>query len=255
MKLKKRYWVLPKQGIIMVKKSIKIDYGKKQFTVNAEFLKRKTFSITVYPDQSIVARIPLRVDEDKAEKMLKKKARWINRKIEYFEKFQPLENSKNYMSGESFYYLGRQYRLNVIKSKNEEVKLKGKFFNLHTKAPSNKEKKKALLYEWYREHAIDYITRRIGLYSHKFKKKGIIPHEIRFRKMKRRWGSCSNRETITFNTELIRAPVHCIDYVIIHEFIHLRYMKHNREFYRTLEYMLPDWELRKERLDEVQIPE
>ncbi|MFO8062466.1 MAG: SprT family zinc-dependent metalloprotease [bacterium] len=238
-----------------MKKCIKVQYGSKVFPVNAEFSRRKTFSVTVYPDQTIVAKIPDNVSEKRALELLKKKSRWINEKMQYFEKFQPIIKEKHYMSGEEFYYLGRQYRLNIIKSRKEDVKLKGKFINIYTTHTQDRQKKKQLIYKWYRDHAVQYITKRIELYSGKFKKRGIEAEEIRFRRMKRRWGSCSGKRIITFNTELVRAPVHCIDYVIIHEFIHLKYMKHDKKFYRTLEYIMPDWQLRKERLEGVQIPE
>ena len=69
--------------------------------------------------------------------------------------------------------------------------------------------------------------------------------------MKRRWGSCSGTGRILLNTELVKAPVHCIDYVITHELCHLRFASHGPEFYRLLDRLMPDWRQRKERLERV----
>ena len=71
--------------------------------------------------------------------------------------------------------------------------------------------------------------------------------------MKRRWGSCGKNGTILLNTELVRAPVHCIDYVIVHELCHLRFPHHSQGFYRLLALLMPDWERRKARLEQVLI--
>jgi hypothetical protein len=71
--------------------------------------------------------------------------------------------------------------------------------------------------------------------------------------MKKRWGSCSGKNTILFNPELVKAPGHCIEYVVVHELCHLVYPHHNRKFYSLLTYILPDWECRKARLEKVHI--
>ena len=67
--------------------------------------------------------------------------------------------------------------------------------------------------------------------------------------MKSRWGSCSTKNTITLNTELVKSPLYCIDYVVVHELCHILHQKHNNGFYKTLKRILPDWEQRKERLE------
>ena len=76
---------------------------------------------------------------------------------------------------------------------------------------------------------------------------------VRFRRMKKRWGSCSNGGVIMLNTELAKAPIHCIDYVILHELSHLLFLNHDRKFFRLLGRLLPDWKKRKERLEKVVI--
>jgi len=76
--------------------------------------------------------------------------------------------------------------------------------------------------------------------------------ELRIRHMKSRWGSCSVSRAILLNTELVKAPVHCIDYVIAHELCHFKYRKHGDQFYRFLGKLMPDWQDRKRRLERVE---
>ncbi len=236
-----------------------IHYGKKEYLVDTIFEKRKTARITVYPDKNIIAKFPDSINNELAEDYLQKKGKWINKKIQYFDKFHPLPTERQYIRGESYYYLGRQYQLNIEESSDNQVKMKGREIIVYTQDPYNNKKVKDLLIKWYKEHSIAYISKRIDDFIPQFKKIGIKTPKIKFMKMKTRWGSCriyQNKKkipVITINTELIKAPIYCIDYVIIHEFIHLKFINHNNKFYRMLDILLPDWEKRKAKLEYIHI--
>ena len=108
--------------------------------------------------------------------------------------------------------------------------------------------------DWYRSHARKLLARRIDRYLPAFVKMGAsVEPKIIYRRMKKRWGSCSVNGTVMVNTELVKAPLNCIDYVIIHELTHLLYPNHDKNFYQLLGLLLPDWEKRKVRLEQVVI--
>ena len=105
--------------------------------------------------------------------------------------------------------------------------------------------------QWYRTHARDTFQRRMEFCHGVARRYGIERPQITLRRMTRRWGSSSGNGRILLNTELVKAPVHCIDYVIMHELCHQKYPNHSPSFFRLLARCLPDWESRKERLERV----
>lgn len=228
---------------------LKIKYGKRQFIVDVTEYVGHHLSITVRPDLSITAKVPQGSDEKILEQRLKKKASWIAKQIDYFSQFHPLISERKYISGETHYYLGRQYRLKIRKLKNTEVKLKGGFFMMGLPDPHNSMQAKRIILAWYDKHAVLVLNKRVAKYLPRFVKLGATDPTIKFRRMKKRWGSCRRIGTIVFNLDLIKAPIHCIDYVIIHELCHLLSAKHDEKFYHLLGKILPDWKKHKEQLE------
>jgi hypothetical protein len=106
-----------------------------------------------------------------------------------------------------------------------------------------------LVEDWYREHAGPIFERRLERCYETARRLGIQRPPIRLRRMKTRWGSCTKKGEVLLNTELIKTPLHCIEYVIMHELCHLREHNHTKEFFRLLSRCMPDWERRKQRLD------
>ena len=103
--------------------------------------------------------------------------------------------------------------------------------------------------EWYRKRAQVIFPARLALCLNSARSLNLSPPPLVIRHMTKRWGSCTKGGTILLNTELVRVPVHCIDYVITHELCHLVVHGHNSEFYRLLDRVMPDWKARKQRLD------
>ncbi|MFH1504021.1 MAG: SprT family zinc-dependent metalloprotease [Candidatus Omnitrophota bacterium] len=223
-------------------------YG--QYRYEYEFLRqeRKTLSLTVCPDMGIVLRCPIEAKEDRIEAFLKKKWKWLNKQLSFFKRFQRERYEKEYISGESFLYLGRQYKLIVKRAKDDNVSLaKGRLL-LDTQAKvSNGDYNRKLIDVWYRKRAnVIFQERFVGVlecfnYLKTFK--------LSIRKMNKRWGSFVNKDTVVLNPLLIHAPKYCIDYVITHELCHVKYKHHNKRFYDLLTKIIPDWEKRKDRLE------
>ncbi len=233
--------------------TIELQYGTRQFTVDVAIEKRKRLSITVHPDLHVTAKAPEGYDPEIIHSFLEKRGAWIARQLDFFERFQPIPQARRYVSGETHYYLGRQYRLRIRQGGKAQVRLIGRFFEMELPDIENREKARTLLLDWYSSHAKNLLTRKITQHLPSFKKMGAAEPDVRYRRMKKRWGSCSEKGVIMLNTELVKAPIHCIDYVIIHELCHLLCLHHDKKFYRLLGRILPDWEQRKERLERVVI--
>jgi predicted metal-dependent hydrolase len=225
-----------------------INYSVRKLDYKLRFSPRKTFAITVYPDCSIGIVAPRGTPRDEVERRLRKRARWVVRQTLHFAQFRPRSPKRRYVGGETHLYLGRQYRLKLIKAESESVKIKGSFL-LVSSARRNPRMVKQLVTGWYREKALDRLTDRFQAITPRFVQLGYKPPPPVFRSMPRRWGSFSRSGRISINPDLIRAPLSCIDYVITHEMIHLVHHNHSPAFYDLLETLMPDWRSRKRKLE------
>ncbi|MCP5054542.1 MAG: M48 family metallopeptidase [bacterium] len=230
---------------------VQFSFGKELITVAVCYEERKALTIKVYPDKSVTARAPLNRTQDDVLRYLRKRAGWILRQRDYFDQFHPIQQERRYVSGETHYYLGRQYRLRIREGKKSQVKLVGRFFLMEIPDPTDSLKAKKMMLKWYSQHAKVLLQRRISLNLPPFLRLGANEPEVRFRRMKKRWGSCSPNGVVMLNTQLVKAPLQCIDYVVIHELCHLIHSHHNTSFYRLLGRVFPDWEKRKKRLETV----
>ena len=227
-----------------------LSYGGLQLPFEIEYRERKTLEITVHPDQRLEIVAPKGCDLDRVLKRIERRQSWILKQWRYFEKFKPTQPTPNYVSGETFLYLGRQYRLKVQESPTEAVKLIGKYLHISTRVKDERDRKHQLVDEWYRSHAEELFRSRMRMWLHKSTslRRDEQP-KVTLRRMPNRWGSCTKSGNILLNPELIKTPIHCIDYVIVHELGHRLVHNHSPAFYRLLTRCLPDWEKRKARLE------
>lgn len=153
------------------------------------------------------------------------------------------------MGGETHLYLGKRYRLKILKGDRDNITLVRGFFLITVNGNVIFEKIKALLNEWYIHKARKKFTEAFEKQWSYFQK--IMPSKprIQIRIMRKRWGSMSKKGLLTLNTDLIRAPRECIEYVVTHELCHLMYPDHNSGFYKMLGKVMPDWEKRKHKLE------
>jgi hypothetical protein len=133
------------------------------------------------------------------------------------------------------------------------VQLKQGRFHIRVQNKADALRVAALLNEWLLAQARKRFATSVQAWSERLRKYGVQTPALRLRKMTKRWGSCTRQGVIYLNTELIKAPSHCIDYVVCHELCHLRHPHHGPEFYRLLSRVMPDWELRKRRLERVRM--
>lgn len=231
----------------------KILYSEKEIWFSLEFKSIKNLNLSIKPDQSVYVSAPLNTPIEVIESFVKAKANWILKKIKGFDLTKSLNIAeKGYVSGETFKYLGRQYRLKIeTTTENEYVSMKHGYIVAFVKNKDNKKRKQTILNEWFRKRAQiifqDVIDETYSLVENIVKSKPSLEIKI----MKKRWGSClKSKNTILLNYELIKAPKHCISYVVLHELIHFVYRNHDTKFYDLLTVLMPDWKERKAILDE-----
>lgn len=229
--------------------TVLVEYAGEQIPVSLEFEERKRLSISVHPDCSVTALAPANRSAEDVLAHLERRRAWIARQRRYFETYHPLPEGKRFVSGETHPYLGRQYRLRVRRTSDVDVKLIGRFLNVYVPSPKEPKFVRAALNAWYRAHAEPIFLDRLNRCLESAPSLRGIEPTLRIRRMTGRWGSCSKAGTITLSTELIKAPLHCIEYVIMHELCHLRVHDHSPTFFRLLGRCIPDWRRRKERLD------
>ena len=226
--------------------------GGIELPLDLGFSARRTLGISVTPDLRVVVQAPSGSEPAAVEARVKRRADWVIRQVRYFEQFQPMPIPREYVSGESHLYLGRQYRLKVRRGP-AEVKLLAGCFWVTLRPPFPALLIERLLYGWYRARAEAVFARRLQRVLSEMPelRKGELAYSVR--RMRTRWGSCSPDGRLTFNIELVKAPLSCVDYVLVHELAHRLIPNHGRAFYGLLRRCLPDWRERRERLNHVGI--
>ncbi len=224
-------------------------YGDKTYEYSVHLLatRKKTVSIHILPDASVEVRAPTHTTPKKIIEVMTKRARWVVRHIEQMRQHRSLILPREYISGESHFYLGRRYMLKVVQSDIDRVKLIRGSFMIEC-GETNPEYVKALLDVWYKEHARQVFERRLVVVAAHIEWLNQTP-PTSVRHMKKQWGSCSSLGRVSLNWNLVKAPMECIDYVITHELCHLREHNHSKKFYALLDRYASDWKPIKTRLD------
>ena len=225
-----------------------IQFGSKQIDFRLEYSDRKSLGITVTPDLNVLVKAPATTSLEKVKEKLRKKAPWIIRQQSFFLSFHPKTPARKFVGGETHLYLGRQYRLKILQSRLESVKLKGKFIEVTT---ADKAKAKELVNEWYLQNAKAKFLAIAKPLIDNFRKHKVEPGSIVLREMSTRWGSCTAKGKIILNPELIKAPKGCIEYVIIHELCHLIHHDHTQKFIDLQTREMKDWEKWKMKLEKI----
>lgn len=225
----------------------KIEYGKHiiEFTLRQE--PRASLAINVLPNSLVSITAPINKSKEEILKKIQNKAKWITKQQEYFQNIYKNIPVKTFVSGETFLYLGRQYRLKVIDDDIDSIKLKNGYIVIHIKDRNFIKNK---IDTWYKLRLREKIRERFKYCFELFHSYNINAPTIKIRKMRKRWGSYSNKtNTININIECIKANTSCLDYILIHELCHCIYYSHNKEFYNLLNSILPEWKKYKTKLE------
>ena len=220
----------------------------------------KNINLRIHSDCSISVSASPFAKESLIDDFIYRKADLILRSMEKFQNKKIISNeNKKYISGESFYLLGKMLRLKVCNSsensnlnENPEniVYSNGIYLFLQTKNPESRPLKERLVKEFYKNIATSKYKELAEKVYPIFRKYKVTFPQIKIRKMKSRWGSClPEKNTIILNSDLILYPESCIEYVIVHEFSHFLYPNHSRQFYNFMTIVMPDWKAKKEILE------
>ncbi len=225
-----------------------VKYGTKIIDFQISRTNRKTLAIEVHPDSTVQLVAPENSTLSDIKEKVVKRGRWILKQQYYFEQFLPYTPVREYVSGETHYYLGKRYVLKVVKNKDKTVKLRGGKLLVFT-PNTDFRKVRALMASWYYEHAKRKFQLTLDEAILKFKKEDIDITRFDIKRMKNRWGSCTSSGVVTLNPELIKAPSKCIEYVILHELCHLVIPNHRKEFFNLLDKKMPNWKKWKNYLE------
>ena len=237
------------------KRMVRIAYGSDVFDVLVSTVPGERLSISVHPDMRVTATAPAGQPFEAVVARLRKRASWMVRQRLRFARLRPLPTARCYVSGETFLYLGRQYRLRVRSGDDQKVCLSGGYINVTVANPNDADRVREVLRQWCRQRAATVLRTRLGLCQESARSLGVQLPTVVLRNMRTRWGSCTRNGKILLNPDLVRVSRQCIDYVILHEICHLKVMGHDPKFYRLLRRYLPDWEHWKRRLDAFVLPE
>lgn len=223
-----------------------IQYGATIIDYEIKFAQRKTLSICVNPDCTVCLKAPVDATLEQIQQKVHKRASWILKQKRFFESFGISTTKRQYISGESHLYLGRQYMLRVKESNVNAVHYQNNIIEIECR---HKKNAGILLQTWYRQRANIKFQEYAQPIIEQFSVYGVKPQSLSIKKMEKRWGYCTIDGHITLNPRLICAPRCCIEYVITHELCHLIYRSHNKEFYALLTKEMPHWEKWKAKLE------
>lgn len=219
-------------------------YGNKTIEFEVSYKNRKTLAIQIEPIDTITVLSPFGLPEDVIKEKVKSKGKWIIKKLLDFKDMRFIPYNREYVNGESFMYLGRNYSLQIIIDEDllrPKVKISDGKFQIITPIRDQDILKKSME-KWYRREAKKIIIKRIEFYKPKFK---IEPRLIKIKEQKKRWGSCTSKGDLLFNWRAVMAPSPVIDYIIVHEMSHLAYRNHSNKFWKSIESILPDYKDRR----------
>jgi predicted metal-dependent hydrolase len=207
----------------------------------------KNINLKVRPDSTVVVSAGSMVPYDFIEQLIREKARWISKTRNRFEERCSRQVELQYVSGEIIYYLGMKYPLLVLPANNrEKVYLNGDVLVLLVRDGSDITCKEKLVKLWYKEQAKIVFNDSLERMYPKVAGYGILKPSVTIRAMKTRWGSCSwKKRKITLNTELLKTPQSCIDYLVLHELAHFKHRNHDTAFYAFLSSIMPEWKEHK----------
>lgn len=210
-----------------------------RFEYEIKFSKRKTLNITIERDRKIIVRAPEHLSLEKIEQLVESKKQWIREKLNHAQKYPALPETKEFISGETLMYLGKNYQLLVVDEAIEGVEFNQRF----RISRANQSRANELFKAWYLKQALCKIEPLAKSYA---KSLGVEYNGCKTSEMKYRWGSCTPNNNIIFNWRIIKAPMFVVNYLVAHELVHLIESNHTLRFWNILSIQVPSYQKAKD---------
>jgi predicted metal-dependent hydrolase len=204
--------------------------------------RRRTIALIITPDARLIVRAPLRAPAAMIDEVIREKSGWIRKKIGEMKE-RPQVVVHTYEEGEVFWFLGRPYPLHFVDEATAAIERTDR---LCVSRPLNPDICHGIR-RWYMAEAHKEIHSRCMWFS---MMTGYSPASVRITDARQRWGSCTHKGGLNFSWRLIQAPLEIVDYVIVHELVHLRQPDHSRKFWAKVDALMPDYKRRRKWLRE-----
>lgn len=220
-----------------------MDFSK---TLNYELVRAKIKNMYILiRDGKVIVKVPRSISDNRVTDFINSKEDWIVKKLKEVEEKSVKE--KKFVSGEVLKILGNNYILNVERGdfKKSIVNMENGFINVFVNEDSSVDKIRDLIDKMYYKLAIVVVDKSVDMW------KGILniaPNVVVIKKLKTAWGKCNSKWKITINPDLMKYDQRVVDYVVLHEFCHLRYMNHSKDFWNMVSKYMPDYKLLKNEL-------
>ena len=214
------------------------------YTIRRSARRKKTVAVTVDSAGSVLVVAPERFATTRLDAIVVRKAAWIAQRLRRLQAHGPAP--REFVSGESVLYLGRHYRLKVHPNETGPARLRSGW--LHVPAPAvaqHAASVRAALVSWFRRHAAQRLPERVDAWQ---ARTGVPPSRVIVADQRKRWGSCDHLGTIRLNWRIVQAPMRLVDYVVVHELVHMRHRGHGRDYWQAVGRVMPDYERRREEL-------
>ncbi|WP_457571650.1 M48 family metallopeptidase [Desulfovulcanus sp.] len=216
--------------------------GIKQYQIQYS-PKRKHIALLVDDDARLIVKAPVGASEDFINAAISRHRNWIEQKIAQIKARDPRVRKRQFVNGEGFLYLGHWYRLAIVKDQAVPLTLNDYFYLSEKYLPYARE----VFIAWYKNAALSKISERVEKYANLT---GLRPDRVKITRAQKRWGSCSVKGSVNFSYRLIMAPLPVVDYVVVHELVHLLENNHSRRFWNNVKVLMPDYEKHEQWLKE-----
>ena len=228
-----------------------IAWGNKRlpYTIQRSARRKKTVAVTVDSAGGVLLVAPAQLATSELDALVRRKAHWIDKRIRRVKSLESMPASREFVSGESILYLGRHYRLKVCPQESGFPKLRGRWLHVTAQAGEDQaDQVRAALISWLRQRAQERLPERVDAWRMKV---GVAMPQVLIADQRKRWGSCDHGGTIRLNWRIIQAPMRLVDYVVVHELVHLQHRGHGRDYWQAVGRVMPGYERRREELREL----
>lgn len=236
---------------MIVEEASEIRYGRTTIEYGIRRSSRRTtVAVAVDPVEGVMLTAPRGVDVARLDRVVRDKARWILERLRLVQDGERAPEPRRFVTGESFQYLGRHYRLRVRAAAHPApAKLEGGWLvvgvDRRLEGPSRAQAVESAIRSWYIGHAHERLTERAHTWADKA---GLDVTNVVVKDQHKRWASCDGKGVLRFNWRVIQAPMRLVDYVVAHEIVHLVHRDHTKAFWGRLGVLMPDYERRKAEL-------